>query len=91
MTQRDRAAVAVDHIRIQPQLSYAGDGLAGKRFIEFHCAEVFNRPAGALKHFPGGGHRPNAHDLGSDSHRGSLDDSGAGPKPVLLCRPFRHH
>ena len=51
MPERDRATVYIHAIRINRQLTQAGESLRGKRFVQLDEADVLEREAGKLEHF----------------------------------------
>ena len=76
VAERDRPAVDVDLLGIEPELVDAHDRLRGERLVELDEVEVVDADAGPLERLACRRDRPDAHDRGIDAGDGRRDDAG---------------
>src|SRR6516165_4670166 len=78
MSQRDRSAIHVDLLAIEPQLLFHCKVLRCECLVHFDQVKVIEREPGLLQRDPGRGHRPRAHDLGIHAGDTPTHDSTQG-------------
>ena len=67
MAERDRAAVDVHALLVEPELAHDGEALRGERLVQLDEVELAGRDAGAREQLAHGRDRPDAHDARIDA------------------------
>ena len=87
---RDRAAIDVDPLLVDPQLAHHGERLRGERLVQLHEIDLAELDAGSLEQPADGGDRSDPHHGGVDSRDGRADERSerldAERPGVLLAR-----
>src|SRR6266481_1188702 len=83
--ERDRAAMRIDEIGVvlDPELTQAGDALAGKGFIELDQIKIADLQAQPFHQLARRRHRTDTHDARRHRGRGEAKNARARRQPVL--------
>src|SRR2546423_976853 len=73
VSERDRAAVDVHLLRVEPQLAYDRDGLNRERLVQLYKVNFAQRPAGLAQNFSDGLHGGHHHEFGLYARSGLRD------------------
>src|SRR5205085_222418 len=80
MAERNRAAIDVHLLSIEPELLLDGEVLRGKCFVDLEEIDVVERESVLLEQLADGRRRPHAHDARVD----------ADGRPAAKARDWRH-
>lgn len=85
MAERDGATVDVDGLGREAKLPDAGDGLAGKGFVQFDHIQLAGLDAGAVERLQRRADRANAMISGSQPHTAMLLMAARMSRPLRLA------
>ena len=89
MAERDRAAVDVDLVAIEPELLLDREILAGERLVDLDQIDVVERQAGARQRLARRRRRTHAHQRRLDADRGPVDETAERLQAVAIDRLAR--
>ena len=91
MPERDRAAVRVDFLGVDLELTNDGDGLGGEGLVQLHQVDVVDRHSDFAEQVLDGEDGSHAHDLGRDAGHRIGHPLELGVDAELFCLRRRHH
>ena len=86
VADRDRAAVDVHALLVDPEVAHHGERLRGERLVQLDEVDVLDRDAGAVEQLADGRDRADAHHGGIDARDGRADE---GPERLDAEIPAR--
>jgi hypothetical protein len=91
VTERDRAAVHVQLLPVDAEVTGGRDDLRRERLVELDQVDVVDGHAGASECLAARTDWPEPHDLGVQRRDAARDDAGQGSDPQLASARVAHH
>src|SRR5439155_27265811 len=85
MPNRNRAAIHIAFVAVDPQLALHSDELRGKRFVDLESIDLTSGEPGVTDQLSNRRRRPHAHDLRSQAYRGYTRDTRERLDSLRFC------